>query len=69
MTWHRAGFHGGPLVTLQDLPAKIQRARAATEASAIPLRPAGEAFESRLPMSVFTDQERDYLASGVPWDV
>jgi hypothetical protein len=47
MTWHRAGFHGGPLVQLRDLPAKIQRARAAKEASTVPLRSglSREAFE------------------------
>jgi hypothetical protein len=39
MTWHRAGFHGGPLVELRDLLSKIQPARAAKEASTIPLRP------------------------------
>jgi hypothetical protein len=39
MTWHRAGFHGGPLVELWDLLAKIQRARAAKDASADVLSP------------------------------
>jgi hypothetical protein len=47
MTWHRAGFHGGPLVELWDLLAKIQRARAVKEASTVALRPRlrREAFE------------------------
>jgi hypothetical protein len=42
MTWHRAGFHGGPLVELWDLLAKIQRARAVKEASTVALRPPPE---------------------------
>jgi hypothetical protein len=39
MAWHRAGFHGGPLVELHDLLAKIQRARAAKEASTVRCAP------------------------------
>jgi PPOX class F420-dependent enzyme/OxyR family protein len=51
-----------------SLLAKIQRARTAKEASTVPLRPRlrREAFERRLLVSVFTDEEREYLASGVP---
>ena len=42
MTWHRAGFHGGPLVELWDLLAKIQWARAVKEGSTVALRPPPE---------------------------
>jgi hypothetical protein len=42
MTWHRAGFHGGPLVELWGLLAKIQWARAVKEGSTVALRPPPE---------------------------
>jgi hypothetical protein len=51
MTWHRAGFHGGPLIELWDLLVKIQWARAVKEASPSRCAPRlrREAFEKEAP--------------------